>query len=148
MKIKTSGRLEQTIPTGSMADIVFLLIIFFMLTSTLVKESGIELTLPQAKKTEQKKMQRRSITVSKSGKLYYNGVPLGAAAVEEQLAESLDGVEGIENRGVSIKGDKETDYQHIVTAIDIVNRLDGNLILILEEEAVPETGNRNIAVGE
>ena len=134
MKIKTTQKTDATIPLASTADVAFLLIIFFMLTSTMVKESGIELTLPQAKKTEQKKMREKSITISKKGQYYFNGVPMSPEAIEQSLGESLKDAKGDEARSVTIKADKSIEWQTVVTAIDIVNRLDGILVLIMEEE--------------
>lgn len=133
MKIKTTQQPELVIPVASMADIAFLLIVFFMLTSTMIKESGIELTLPQAKKVEEKKVREKSIVVSAKGQLYFNGVPMGADSIERELSIALEGAQTPEARTVTIKGDKATPYQDIITAIDIVNRLDGTMVLILEE---------------
>ena len=134
MRIQTTQKPDLVIPVGSMADIVFLLIIFFMLTTTMVKESGIDLTLPQARKTEEKKVREKSIIVSKSGQLYLNGVPMSADQLEAELARLLKDARTDDDKSVTIKGDKSAEYQNIVTAIDIVNRLDGILVLIMEEE--------------
>ncbi len=134
MKIRTSRKTEATIPLSSMADVAFLLIIFFMLTSTIVKESGIELTLPQAKKTEQKKVREKSIVISKKGQYYFNGVPMSPEAIEQSLADMLKDAKDDEARSVTIKADKTIEWQTVVTAIDIVNRLDGIMVLIMEEE--------------
>ena len=114
--------------------LLFLLIIFFMLTSTIVKESGIELTLPQAKKTEQKKVREKSIVISKKGQYYFNGVPMSPEAIEQSLADMLKDAKDDEARSVTIKADKTIEWQTVVTAIDIVNRLDGIMVLIMEEE--------------
>lgn len=134
MKIETTRKPELVIPVASMADIAFLLIVFFMLTSTIIKESGIDLNLPQAKKTEEKKVREKSIVVTRQGQFYLNGVPMSPERIEAELATLLQNAKTEDERAVTIKGDKVAEYQHIVTAIDMVNRLDGTLVLILEED--------------
>lgn len=141
MKIKTTQKTDASIPLSSMADVAFLLIIFFMLTSTMVQESGIELTLPQAKKTEQKKTREKSIVISKKGQYYLNGVPMSPEAIEQALTDLLKGAKDDEARSVTIKADKSIEWQTVVTAIDIVNRLDGILVLIMEEEGPAGAGS-------
>lgn len=60
MRIERPTRKGPEIPTCSMADIAFLLIIFFMLTTVFVTERGIRVTLPRAVST--KKLPKRNIT--------------------------------------------------------------------------------------
>ncbi|MCK4352631.1 biopolymer transporter ExbD [candidate division WOR-3 bacterium] len=60
MKLKTAPKKGPEIPTCSMADIAFLLIIFFMLTTVFVAERGIRVTIPAAKAT--KKLPKKNIT--------------------------------------------------------------------------------------
>ena len=52
MRVKLKREMRVVIPTASMSDIAFLLIIFFMLTTVFRKEIGLKVILPQAKKTE------------------------------------------------------------------------------------------------
>jgi len=52
MRIKAKRKPKATIPTASMSDIAFLLIIFFMLTTVFRKETGLKVVLPQARMTE------------------------------------------------------------------------------------------------
>lgn len=51
-KIQRKSRAETAIPTGSMGDIVFLLLIFFMVTTVFVEYRGIKVTQPKAEMTE------------------------------------------------------------------------------------------------
>jgi biopolymer transport protein ExbD len=52
MRVKLKREMRVIIPTASMSDIAFLLIIFFMLTTVFRKEIGLQVILPRAKKTE------------------------------------------------------------------------------------------------
>ena len=75
--------------------------------------------------------------VTKKGQMYLNGVPMSAERLETDLGELLKGAKDDEARAVTIKADKACEYQSVVSAIDVVNRLDGILVLIMEEEGTP-----------
>jgi biopolymer transport protein ExbD len=72
MKIKRIARSLVVIPTASTADIAFLLIIFFMLTTVFRKERGQKLILPSAKSTERilKRKHLSYIWLTKDGKIF------------------------------------------------------------------------------
>ena len=72
MKIKRIGKPKVIIPTASMADIAFLLIIFFMLTTVFRKEKGQKLILPSAKSTERilKRKHLSYIWLTKDGRIF------------------------------------------------------------------------------
>lgn len=72
MKIKRIAKPKVIIPTASMADIAFLLIIFFMLTTVFRKERGQKLILPGAKSTERilKRKHLSYIWLTKDGKIF------------------------------------------------------------------------------
>lgn len=72
MKIKRIGKPKVIIPTASMSDIAFLLIIFFMLTTVFRKERGQKIILPRAKSTERilKRKHLSYIWLTKNGKIF------------------------------------------------------------------------------
>jgi biopolymer transport protein ExbD len=120
----------------TMADVALQIVfILFMLTTTLSPEtwSSVELNLPQVKKAAQKFVKEKSIAITRSHQYHFNGVPMSPEAIEKALGDLLQGATGDE-RAVTIKTDKSVDYQSVVTAIDIVNRLDGQIVLVVEEE--------------
>jgi len=69
MKIKKKTELSSEIPTASMPDIIFMLLIFFMVTTVLREYSGLPVELPKAKRIEKLKSKRHTahIFVSKDG---------------------------------------------------------------------------------
>ena len=69
MKLKRKTKLESEIPTASMPDIIFMLLIFFMVTTVLREYSGLPISLPKAKRIEKLKSKRHTshIWVSKDG---------------------------------------------------------------------------------
>ena len=69
MKINRKTKLDTEIPTASMPDIIFMLLIFFMVTTVLREYSGLPISLPKAKRIEKLKSKRHTshIWVSKEG---------------------------------------------------------------------------------
>ena len=69
MKLKRKTKISSEIPTASMPDIIFMLLIFFMVTTVLRKYSGLTVELPRAKRIEKLKSKRHTsnIWVSKEG---------------------------------------------------------------------------------
>ena len=69
MKIQRKAKVSSDIPTASMPDIIFMLLIFFMVTTVLREYSGLPVELPRAKRIEKLKSKRHTsnIWVSKEG---------------------------------------------------------------------------------
>jgi len=69
MKVNRKTKLDTEIPTASMPDIIFMLLIFFMVTTVLREYSGLPISLPKAKRIEKLTSKRHTshIWVSKDG---------------------------------------------------------------------------------
>ena len=69
MKIQRKTKVSSDIPTASMPDIIFMLLIFFMVTTVLREYSGLPVELPRAKRIEKLKSKRHTshIWISKEG---------------------------------------------------------------------------------
>ena len=69
MKFKKKTKISSEIPTSSMPDIIFMLLVFFMVTTVLKEYSGLPVNLPKAKRIEKLKSKRHTVQVwvSKDG---------------------------------------------------------------------------------
>jgi biopolymer transport protein ExbD len=103
---------------ASMSDLVFLLLIFFMLTSTLVAPNAIKLLLPQSNSRTIEKPPKIIISINAQKEYFLQGVQ-----VEEQGLESglLSQLEGKESASIRLESDKTVPVQYVVNVIDIVN---------------------------
>ena len=102
-----------------MSDLVFLLLIFFMLTSTLVAPNAIKLLLPSS---NSKTMSKQTITVYVDDKnQYYVGEKrVSESELQAEIFAELAGqIEGT----VVIRSDKSVAVQYIVNIIDAVNEI-------------------------
>jgi|TARA_B110001450_G_scaffold150056_1_gene140179 biopolymer transport protein ExbD len=128
MNLRGRNKINPTFNMSSMTDIVFLLLIFFMLTSTLVTVSAIDVLLPKAGgKTENSS----SIAVSITDKslFYIDKTKVSAIKLESEILKKI-GTD--KQKTIIIRGDKEVPYRNIMKVIDIANRNKLKMILAVK----------------
>jgi len=100
---------------GPLIDLVFLLLIFFLVTTTFVKETGLEVHRPTAKTAERKEKSTILIGVSKEGTIYMENriidIRSVRANVEKLLSENPEA-------GVIVVADKQSKTGVVVNVID------------------------------
>ncbi len=119
MAIKMRNRVRAEFNSTSMSDLVFLLLIFFMITSTLVSPNAIKLLLPSS---SSKTMAKQTVTVYIDSRNQYY---IGEKNVNlNQLQEGLTDQLALEKQGVVVvRSDKSVPIQYIVNVIDIINSI-------------------------
>ena len=132
MPIRKRPRATVTIPTASMADIAFLLIVFFLVTTTLHRDKGIGMELPPV--GEGKKVPRRNICnvwVNAAGEIAVEGeiIPLAElrANVQTRLAQN-------DRLIISLKADRETPYTAFIDVLDEIKLTGADRISIASPE--------------
>ncbi|GAB1417517.1 biopolymer transporter ExbD [Bacteroidales bacterium] len=119
MAIKTRNKLSVNFSMASMSDLVFLLLIFFMLTSTLIAPNAIKLLLPSS---NSKTMSKQTVTVYINEGFQYFVEERPSA--EASLAADLRSVLLSEKEGtVVVRSDKSVPVQYVVNVIDAINQL-------------------------
>ena len=119
MAIKSRNKRKIDFNSSSMSDLVFLLLIFFMLTSTLVAPNAIKLLLPSS---NSKTMSKQTITVyvDDRNQYYIGEKPIKESELQTEIsAELANQIEGT----VVIRSDKSVAVQYIVNIIDAVNEI-------------------------
>ena len=128
MNLKGRNKVDPSFNMSSMTDIVFLLLIFFMLTSTLVTVNAIDVLLPRAGgKTENKGSVAVSIT--KEAKFYMDGKKVSKSNLEIAIKKQFLGAG---SKTLVIRGDQEVSYKNIMHVIDIANRNKIKMILAVK----------------
>lgn len=103
---------------ASMSDLVFLLLIFFMLTSTLVAPNAIKLLLPQSNSRTIEKPPRIVISINEQFEYFLQGIQVDDDGLESGLLGLLAGQE---SASIRLESDKTVPVQYVVNIIDIVN---------------------------
>ncbi|NTW24598.1 MAG: biopolymer transporter ExbD [Lentimicrobium sp.] len=119
MAIKTRNKISTEFSMASMSDLVFLLLIFFMLTSTLVSPNAIKLLLPSS---SSKTMAKQSVTVYIDSN--YNYFVEENPVAQEFLVETIGNkLAGQTDASIVLRADQSVPVQYVVTLIDAVNQI-------------------------
>ncbi|MCK0131895.1 biopolymer transporter ExbD [Flavobacteriaceae bacterium F08102] len=125
MNIRGRNKVSPDFNMSSMTDIVFLLLIFFMLTSTLVTVNALDILLPKAAgKTENNKSVAVSIT--KGLDYYIDREKIGEAELEQSLLSLLNSEE---NPTIVLRAEQGVPIEKAVHVMDIANRHKFKVIL-------------------
>lgn len=115
---KNKNKVSTEFNMSSMTDIVFLLLIFFMLTSTMVTTNALDLVLPKGKgKTDSNKS--ISVSIDKDLVFYIDKDKIDETQLESQLLSMLDGQE---NKAIVLRAEKSVPHEKVVYVMDIAYR--------------------------
>jgi biopolymer transport protein ExbD len=125
MGLRSRNKVSANFNMSSMTDIVFLLLIFFMLTSTLVSPNALKLLLPSSKaKTLEK--QTISISITKDIDFYINENKVKAASIEQELKLLI---KNEKEPAIILHTDKTVAIEHVVKVMDIAYRNKYKIVL-------------------
>lgn len=125
MNLRPRRQEEVDVNITPLIDVVFLLLIFFMVSTSFIKESEIKLDLPQASATQAPEdTETITVSIDAKGRYFVND-----KALINQQAETLeraikDAVADSQNPILVIDGDKAMAYQSFVTVLDVAKKLD------------------------
>lgn len=118
--IQTRNKIDPNFNSSSMSDLVFLLLIFFMLTSTLISPNAIKLLLPQSTSGQTLAKQNVVVSIDSSYKFYVENIETS----EEELSQVIGGfLKDVTDGTVKLHSDKTVPVQYVVTVIDAVNKV-------------------------
>ena len=125
MGLRSRNKISADFNMSSMTDIVFLLLIFFMLTSTLVSPNALKLLLPNSKARTLEK-QTVSVSITKDIDFFINENKVQEANIERELKLLLD---NIDEAAIILHTDKTVDIEHVVKVMDIAYRNKYKIVL-------------------
>ena len=125
MVLRSRNKVSANFNMSSMTDIVFLLLIFFMLTSTLVSPNALKLLLPSSKaKTLEK--QTISISITKDIDFYINENKVTSTSIEQELKLLISNEK---EPAIILHTDKTVAIEHVVKVMDIAYRNKYKIVL-------------------
>ena len=128
MDFKGRNKVTPEFNMSSMTDIVFLLLIFFMLASTLVTTSAIDILLPKASgKTENKKSV--AVSIKKDLTYYIDEKRVGESVLESELIAALSKET---TPTIVLRAEKSVPIDNVVKIMDIANRNKIKVILAVK----------------
>ncbi|RRO25590.1 ExbD/TolR family protein [Flavobacteriaceae bacterium 14752] len=118
MNLRGRNKVSATFSMSSMTDIVFLLLIFFMLTSPVITPEALDLILPKAKgKTTNK--HNLSVSINKELEIFINKDKVSESGLEQNLINRL---KDVENPTIILRAEEGVPVEKAVKVMDIANR--------------------------
>lgn len=128
MNFRGRNKVTPEFNMSSMTDIVFLLLIFFMIASTLVTTNAIDILLPKASgKTENKKSV--AVSIKKDLTYYIDQKRVGESVLENELLAALSSQE---KPTIVLRAEKSVPVENVVKVMDIANRNKFKVILAVQ----------------
>ena len=129
MRLRSRLKTDSLVPTATMADISFLLIIFFLLTTTFAEDSGLDIGLPKAMTSQEMPKREVTVWVTRAGQIRVDRqwvTQEGLAGVlQQRLGEA-------QVKAVTIRGDEHVPHGTIVTIMDAAKLLGADISLAAE----------------
>ncbi|WPN28794.1 biopolymer transporter ExbD [Pseudomonas sp. P5_109] len=139
MKFRRKQRETVDINLASLIDVVFILLLFFVVTTTFTRETQLRVDLPEAVSGTPADDQSKplDITISADGVFSVNNQILA----KSDLASLMDALQkeanGDTNRPLSISADGKTQHQSVITAMDAAGKLGFSHLRMTTIEAAP-----------
>ena len=115
MKLETSNKPLSIFNFSSLTDIVLLLLIFFLLTSQFVIQTGVKVKLPGSKYNEQVSPSQLIVSITSEGAIYLGNEQ---TTIEELPAKLSDKVQEKRENLLVIRADKRVDLDRVIKVID------------------------------
>tara|TARA_B100001175_G_C19510018_1_gene643173 strand:+ start:1600 stop:1995 length:396 start_codon:yes stop_codon:yes gene_type:complete len=129
MNLKGRNKITPEFNMSSMTDIVFLLLIFFMIASTLAKNlDTIDVKLPQAKgKTENRNTV--SLTINNRSQFYLDSKQISKSRIEQELITKL---KGFSSRSIVLRAEEKVSIDQVVFVMNIANKNSIKVVLAVD----------------
>lgn len=114
MKFESPHKLISAFNFSSLTDIVMLLLIFFLLSSQFVLQTGVKVKLPGAKNNEQAQATNFSVTITDQGRIYVGSDEIGL----NSIAGKLSTIKKNQSDYLTIRADKSVKIDIIIKVID------------------------------
>ena len=123
---RNKHRFAAEVGASSMSDIMFFLMLFFLIVSTLVNPSVIKLLLPKASSVQTMSKQQYTVDISKDKEIYLNNKPIAFENLESQLRILISGVT---EATIVLRVDNSLTVQDLVDVLEIGNRLKVRMVM-------------------
>jgi biopolymer transport protein ExbD len=120
-----------------LTDIFLVLLIIFMVTTTVAEDEGKNIDLPEATEAEETEPKGVTVAVDAEGVIKINDLPVPAGMLEQMIGDAL---EAAEEKIVILKGDKRVPLGQAVEILDIAQRKGAKGIALATQQPGAEGG--------
>lgn len=120
MKILNKPKRKVQINITSLIDVLFILLIFFMVSSTFLEQPGMKLELPKAKSATVEKVDNLVIYIDAENQVFLNDKPVAIDRLKKQLQEAIS---DNKNPTLVLQADRAVPHGLVVTAMDLAKQV-------------------------
>ncbi len=132
--IKEKKNRDLAIPTDSFSDIAFLLIIYFILATTLTRVRSITADLPSGEKASQAQPDKTSIVNLRGSEIFFNDKKTSMEELNERLAALKLGELDGSKRVIMLESSRGTPYDNYFQALAAISANDGVVAIVQGED--------------
>lgn len=132
MNLKPRNKISTSFSMSGMTDIIFLLLIFFMVTSTLINPNALKLLLPRSS-SQTAASPVATVSITNDLNYYVNSTEVKYSRIEYVLRETFR-QKNVEEPTVSLNADRRVPIEEVVKVMNIANRNEWKLILATTAE--------------
>ncbi|MAO07730.1 MAG: biopolymer transporter ExbD [Alteromonas sp.] len=125
MNLRGRNKVQAEFSMSSMTDIVFLLLVFFLLTSPAITPDALDLILPKAK-GKSTNQQKASVSITKDGAYYVNKERVSEYGIEKELKSVLAGQQ---EPTIILRAEEGVPIEDAVLVMDIANKNNFKVVL-------------------
>lgn len=119
MQFKLKQKKKIIINITSLIDVMFLLLIFLLISSTFLEQPGIKLELPETKSSETVKQREFALFIDKSGRIFLNQEEIKEIELEKRIKKVLP---EMKDQAIILKADNSSSHGVVVKVMDIIKR--------------------------
>jgi biopolymer transport protein ExbD len=134
MNIRRNRQFKPEVSTSSLNDIMFFLLLFFLIVSTLANPNVIKVLLPNSKSAQDINKQQVNLTVTADKRYYINQKEVQFSQLEQQL---VDQTSNIESPTIILRFAKSLNIQDLVDVLEIGVRRNFKLVMATEKTSAP-----------
>ena len=130
MNIRRTKHFKPEVSTSSLNDIMFFLLLFFLIVSTLANPNVIKVLLPTSKSAQNINKQQVNLTVTSDKKYFINQKEVMIDQLEQELVNQTKGIEG---PTIILRMAKDLSVQDLVDVLEIGVRLNFKMVMSTEK---------------
>jgi len=119
MRFRERASTEQAVDISPLIDMVFILLIFFMVSTTFVKDMKLDLERPSASTSEQASTKAIRLYIDNSGETWLDGQPIRTWVIQSKLRDML---QGAASQSVLVVTDSNVPASKLVEVVDQARR--------------------------
>ncbi|MFP7656609.1 MULTISPECIES: ExbD/TolR family protein [Chryseobacterium] len=126
MKIQRRNKANPEFSLAAMTDVILLMLIFFMITSSAANQSAIDVNLPKTSTADDNIPNPLTVTIKPEGTYYIDDKPVAREQLEQTIVNNLTNQT---NKSFTIRADENTLHKDVVFAMEIAEKHKFNIAL-------------------